>query len=87
MDLRGGMSLKTESGIAVAHPAPVVYHLYQRASGIFDNQLNLRSTGVQCILQQLFHSRGGTVHHLACGYLVGHAVGEYVDDVGHRNIN
>ena len=37
------------------------------------------------VLQQLFDGAGWTVDHFAGGYLVGHAVGQYVDQI-HPNL-
>ena len=74
VNLRGGVTFKADSGIAVAHAAAVVNHLYQRAAGILHYQLNLGGPSVQRILQQLLYGRGRPVHHLAGRNLIGHTI-------------
>ena len=77
------MALEAYTGVAVAHAAAVVDDLDERAAGILDDELYLGGACVEGILEELLDCRGRTVDHLAGGDLVGHAVGQYVDDVAH----
>ena len=77
--LARGVALEAQACVAVAHAAAVVDHLDERAPRVLEDEVDLRGAGIHGVLQQLLDGAGGAVHHLAGRYLVGHAVGQYVD--------
>jgi len=57
--------------LLVAHPAPVVGDADQPTAAAVDLDLDPPGPGVQGVLAQLLHHRGGPFHHLAGGDLIG----------------
>ncbi len=75
------MPLEREPRIGLAHSAAVIDHLNRRPSALAVIHRDGRASGVHGIFHQLLDDRSGTPHHLACGDLVGDAVGQHSDPV------
>lgn len=70
--LGGGMPLESQARVGLRHALAVVYHLYGGAPGINHQHMNVVSSGVYGILNQLLNYRSRTLYHLASRYLVGY---------------
>ena len=73
------MALKGQQGVVAIHAVAVVGNANQLAPAAFDLDADAVGAGVEGILQQLFHDRGGPVHHFAGGDLVGDLVRKNAD--------
>ena len=82
-DLRGGVALEGQHGVVAHHAAAVVDDLDQLLASRLDVHANAVGAGIERVLQQLLHHRGGALDHLAGGDLVGYVFGENVD-AAHR---
>ena len=60
-------------------PWPSSADANEPSSARLDLDANAGGSGVQRVLQQFLHHRGGPVHHLAGGDLVGNLVGKNAD--------
>ena len=85
-DFGSGVSLEAHAGVGLRHTAAVVDYHDHRLTGIFHDEIDLRSASIQGILHQLFDGRCRTLDHLACRNLVGDAVRQKFDDVQHTLI-
>ena len=83
-DLAGGMALEAGPGVVGRHPRAIVGDLHQGAAGVLHHQRDAPGTGVNRVLQQFLHHRGGALHHLASRDLVGHVVRQEPDHVAHQ---
>jgi hypothetical protein len=68
------MPLEAHAGIRLTHARSIIDHLYQRFACIIDDQPDLRSSGINGILQQFFYGAGRSLDNFAGGYLVGNIV-------------
>ena len=80
-DFRCGVAFEGTSRIGGCHALSVVDDLDDRLSRVFEQNLNVRGSGIECIFHELFHYGGGTLYHFACGNLVGYGGRENMDDV------
>ena len=81
LDLRGRMPFEGQPCIRLAHTHAIVNHLQQRTTGIAHDNLYVRSTGIQRILDQLLEAGRRTLNNLAGGYLVGYTIGQETNDI------
>ena len=77
--LGGGVALESQQCVVAIHAVAVVSEPDELASARLHLDANAVGSGVQCVLQKLFHHRGRPVHHLACGDLIGNLIGKYAD--------
>src|SRR5690625_1151509 len=81
------MSFKRKSGIRSAHSYSVIRNLNQGFSGIFNKQIHARRLSISGIFQQFFDYRSGTLNDFSCSNLIGHMVGEKLNDITHLRSN
>ena len=74
--LGGRMPFESKAGIRFAHPHPVIGHADQGFAGILNEEPDLGSAGIHCILQQLFHCTGRPLDHFARRYLISDVIGQ-----------
>ena len=77
--LGGGVALEGQQRVVAIHAVAVVGDADEPAPAGFDLDADAGGAGVERVLQQLLHHRGGPVHHLAGGDLVGNLVGKNAD--------
>jgi hypothetical protein len=77
------MTLESQTGISLRHAPSVVDDLDRGAPSINDDDMDGYGSCVDSILHQLLHDGSRTLNYLTSGYLVGNAIGEKGDDVGH----
>ena len=82
--LAGGVPVEREHRVLPSHAGAVVAHQHEGLAALLQLHPHVPGTGVERVLHQLLHHRGGTLDHLAGGDLVGHGVGENGDAAGHR---
>ena len=61
------MALEAQDGVVRTHAAAVVYYLDEGAAGVKDNYLDVRGSGVHCILHEFLYHGGRPLHHLPRG--------------------
>jgi hypothetical protein len=61
-----------QPGVFFAHARSVVADQHALAAAVGYLYLHACGTGVQGVLRELFHHRGGTVEDLSCGDLLGY---------------
>ena len=76
------MALQRQERVVGRHATPVVDHAHERQPALLHVDLHLPSAGIEGVLDELLHDRGGALHHLACGDLVHEPGREYLD-AGH----
>ena len=72
LDLGCGMAFKGQSGVGVRHTLTVIYHLYHRASGIYNQYVDGLGTRVNSVFHEFLNHRRGALYHLSRRNLVGH---------------
>jgi hypothetical protein len=82
--LAGGVAVEREHRVLPSHAGPVVAHQHQGLAALLQLHPHVPGAGIQGVLHQLLHHRGGTLDDLARGDLIGHGVREYGDASGHR---
>ena len=70
-DLAGGVARQGERQVLLGDAAAVVAHPDQAGAARLQLHLDARAAGVDGVLHQLLDHRGGALHHLAGGDLVG----------------
>ena len=70
--LAGGVLAKGQLKVVCVHAGAVVGAADQLDAAVGDIEVDPRRGGVDAVLQQLLHDRGGTFDHLAGGDLVDH---------------
>ncbi len=83
-DLARGVPVQGQDGILTTHPGSVIAHRNQDLAAVLQLDPHMASTRIECILDQLLHHRGGTLHHLARGDLVGDGIREDCNTASHR---
>ena len=78
------MSREREHRIVAGHAGTVVTDPYKLAAAILDGDVDGGGAGIECVLDELFHHRCGTLDHFAGSDLVGYGTGKNRDDGGHR---
>ena len=73
------MALEGQQRVVAVHAVAVVGEPDELASARLHLDADAGCARVQSILQKFFHHRGGPVHHLAGGDLIGNLVGKYAD--------
>ena len=75
-ELGGGVAFETEQHVVAVHARAVVGHAQQPAAAALHLDIDAGGAGVQAVFDQFLDHRGGTLHHLAGGDLVGELFGE-----------
>ena len=83
-DLAGGVAVQREDRVLPSHAGAVVAHRDERLAALLQLDPHVARAGVERVLHQLLDHRGGPLHHLARGDLVGDGVGQDRDAAGHR---
>ncbi len=81
-DLAGGLTLEGGEGVGAVHPTTVVQDFDSFGAAAFNGDFNAGRLGVEGILDEFFHDRGGAFYHFAGGDLVGNDFGEDADLAG-----
>jgi hypothetical protein len=68
------MSFKTDPGIGFTHAAAIINYLYQRFSGVIDDQADLGSPCIHGIFEQFLNGACGPLDNFPGGYLVGNMI-------------
>ena len=68
------VSFKRQSSIRNAHSFSIVDYLNQGFSGIFQDQLDRRCSGINWIFEQFFDNRSRTLNDFSCGDLISHMI-------------
>ena len=82
-DLRGGVTLKRQTGVGLRHALTVVDHLYRGPSGIHHHHMDGRRTGIHRILYQFLDDGCRTLDDLTSSDLVGHTIGQQMNHITH----
>ena len=80
------MPLERQAGVCLRHTLPVVYHLDRSLAGISHQHMYLVRFGVDGILHQLFDNRSRALYDLPGSNLIGHRVGQQMNDIAHTNL-
>ena len=75
------MTFKRQTRVGLTHPTAVINNLDGCATGIDDDYIYMLSSGIHSILYQLLNHGSRPLNDLASCYLVGHRIGEKVDDI------
>ena len=70
------MALEREQHVVAVHASAVVGHAQQAAAAALHLDIDAGGAGVQAVFDQFLDHRGGTLHHLAGGDLVGELFGK-----------
>ena len=84
LDLRGGMTLKGETGISLRHSLTVVNHLDRGPSGIHHQHMDGLGICIHGVFHQLLDHRGRALYHLSSCDLVGNTIRKKTDQVTHQ---
>jgi len=71
----GSMPFEAQAGVVKTHALAIIHHLYQGASGILDNQLDIVSARVHGVFEQFLHYGGRPLDDLTGRNLIGHRIG------------
>ena len=78
-----GMPLERQAGVGLGHSLAVIYDLYGGLARIGHQHVHLLGIGIDGVLHQFLDHGGRTLYDLACGNLVGHGVGQQMNNVTH----
>ncbi len=82
-NLGSTVAFESHTRIGRRHAAAVIYYLYKCTPGVLDYYLNHCGTGIDGVFHKFFNDRGGTLHHLTGGNLIGHRIGKQFDYITH----
>ena len=85
-DFAGRMAFQREQRVVAAHSETVIGDVDERAPAVLDGDGDAFGFGVERILDQFLHDRGGPLDHFACGDLVGDLFGKETNPVHGRII-
>ncbi len=77
--LRGGVPLEGQQRVVVCHAAAVVDHADHALAARFNLDAHGTCAGIERVLEQLLHHRGGPLDHLARGDAVGDCFRQYAN--------
>ena len=80
------MPFKAQDRVVRIHAAAVVNDLDKGASGICDNDLDIRCTGVYGIFHEFFYHGGGPLDHFPRSNHVGDIFGQYSQFFCHSDV-
>ena len=75
------MTFERQTRIGLTHPTAVIDNLDGCATGIDNDYIYMLSSGIHSILYQLLYHGSRPLNDLASCYLVGHRIGEKVDNI------
>ena len=78
-----GVSFEGQPGIGLAHALAVINHLYGSLARIGHQHVYLLCIGVDGVLHQFLDHGGRALNDLAGSYLVGHGIGQQMNNVTH----
>ena len=78
-----GMTFESQPGIGLRHSLAIVDDLYRRASGVDHRHVDMARSGIHGVLHQFLYDTGRTLYHLTGRYLVGHGIGQELDNIRH----
>jgi hypothetical protein len=76
------VALDREARVFFAHPASVVAHFDALAAAVFEDDVDRRRTGVDCVLDELFVDRRRSLDDFSGSDLIDEVGGEN-SDAGH----
>ena len=82
-DLAGGVAIEREHRILAPHAGAVVAHLDEGLAALLQLDAHPGRARIDRVLDQFLHRRGGALHHLAGGDLVGDGIGQNGNAAGH----
>jgi hypothetical protein len=68
--------VESQHGVVTAHAGAIIADLDQHLSAVFQLDPDVRGSGIECILHQLFHDGCRAFHHLAGSDLIGYSIGQ-----------